>query len=256
MELGNMVFGNSRGEYPMPRGVGYEEELERLFKKIDPKYFREVEFENETFSVFPYYWGDCTCGFDDYGFGEPHGEQCYQTELDAALARWDEENGYSYIEKILWGTSSLMPGFEAKETRVEPGMTLLEFRPRRDEVMERWHELRRKRYKFGDELYKQLTKKYGLPMQGCAVHCTCDFDERYARWLVSIGYPEGHKSDCLLVKPNFLYKPSGYSLKWYKYPLRDSYANRKMTLPEFKEMIDECIKSVQRTKRYATQHER
>ena len=38
MELGNLMFGNSRGEYPIGRdGCGFEEELYRLFDAYSPK---------------------------------------------------------------------------------------------------------------------------------------------------------------------------------------------------------------------------
>lgn len=63
MELGNLIFGNSRGKYAMPRG-----EYQDVFCKFlaangfDGYGFREGSgdetFENETFSIRPYYWGD------------------------------------------------------------------------------------------------------------------------------------------------------------------------------------------------------
>lgn len=122
MELGNMLFGNSRGEFPIERSTGFETELDRLFDAYAPDRdtsWREygVAFENNVFSVFPYYWGDCDC---------------------------DEE----------------------------------------------------------------------------------------------------HLSDCKMIKPNFLFKPTGFSIDWYKYPLRDSYSNQKITLREFVTIIDACIESL------------
>lgn len=119
MELGNAMFGHSRGEYPLSRSKGFEEVLDSLLEICAPnnRMYGEV-FENEVFAIFPYYWGDCTCG--------------------------DEQN---------------------------------------------------------------------------------------------------HKSDCPIVKPNFLYKPTGFELRWYKYPLRDSYTNQKITLAGFKKIISACIQS-------------
>lgn len=70
MELGNLMFGNSRGEYPVERegwqevfhefleeigldGYGYIES-----KSIDKKYETDRGgFENDVFLVNPYYWG-------------------------------------------------------------------------------------------------------------------------------------------------------------------------------------------------------
>jgi hypothetical protein len=42
---------------------------------------------------------------------------------------------------------------------------------------------------------------------------------------------------------DFLYKPSGFTIHWYKYPLRDAYTNQKITLAGFKKIISACIQS-------------
>jgi hypothetical protein len=49
-------------------------------------------------------------------------------------------------------------------------------------------------------------------------------------------------------KPNFLYKPTGYCINWYKYPFRDSYANQNITENEFIEIINDCIKKARKEK--------
>jgi hypothetical protein len=134
MELGNMFFGNSRGEVPIPRGAGYEGLLDALFDAIDEEENSMtsgygLNFANDIFETFPYYWGDCTC----------------------------DDNEGLFLES------------------------------------------------------------------------------------------EEHFDSCLLLKPNFLYKPTDYQLSWYKYPLRDSYANREMSLLDFADMIKECVKSLENT---------
>lgn len=45
-------------------------------------------------------------------------------------------------------------------------------------------------------------------------------------------------------RPNFVFKPTGYQMKWYKYPLRDAYANRDLSLDEFKAMLSVCAASL------------
>jgi hypothetical protein len=120
MELGNAIFGHSRGEVPIPRSEGYEEELQRLFDAYSDEE-SVVAFDNETFSVAPYFWGDCDCD---------------------------------------------RPDFE-------------------------------------------------------------------------------HTEGCAETRPNFHFKPDDYQLKWYKYPLRDSYANRELSLANFAKMIDRCIASLE-----------
>lgn len=44
--------------------------------------------------------------------------------------------------------------------------------------------------------------------------------------------------------PNFVFKKTGYSLQWYKYPLRDAYANQDISYEEFVEMLNTCLKSI------------
>lgn len=41
-------------------------------------------------------------------------------------------------------------------------------------------------------------------------------------------------------KPNFIYNPTGFTLSWYKYPLRDSYSNQELTYKEFDDMLKDC----------------
>jgi len=77
MELGNTVFGNSRGEYPLKRGTGFEAEFERLNNRFEPNGYVE-EFENDVFTIFPYYWGECTCGYEDL----PDEQQDIRTHTD------------------------------------------------------------------------------------------------------------------------------------------------------------------------------
>jgi hypothetical protein len=198
-ELGNMLFGNSRGEFPMERNAGYEHLLFRLLRKINKEEAGYgSEFENGVFSVFPYYWGDCTCGFQDHEFKGEHDQLCYQIRL---------RDGILLLGKPSKRTLSWMK----EEERV------------------------------GEKLCKEL----GLPFpDGWGVHCTCDYNERYVEWMSQIGYPDGCREDCLLLKPNFLYKPTGFNINWYKYPLRDSYTNMKISLDEFDVMIDDCVKSL------------
>lgn len=81
MELGNWFFGNSRGKYPVDRNwqnafvtklwdMGFdsygcpkydESEYEGEFKVIKSQYGdsdNATYFENDTFVLMPYYWGD------------------------------------------------------------------------------------------------------------------------------------------------------------------------------------------------------
>lgn len=171
-----------------------------------------VEFENDVFSMFPFYWGDCTCGWDDTAqvLGElSHDPDCYQTEL---AARFDTARlGY---DPETWLPRS--PSLSYDESRD------------REEV-----------------IYRELTTKHGLSMLGCAVHCTCT---RKVRWqeqfdAAKLG-PEGHAESCPVVRPNFEHKASGLTISWYKWIGRDTEPSRPVGPDEWRAIFAECVASV------------
>ena len=42
------------------------------------------------------------------------------------------------------------------------------------------------------------------------------------------------------VRPNFIYYPMNYEIRWYKYPFRDAYANKKITYKTFNKILKDC----------------
>lgn len=50
------------------------------------------------------------------------------------------------------------------------------------------------------------------------------------------------EDECIAELPNFVYKPTGLEIKWYKYPMRDAYSNMDVDIEQFKEIIDHCTK--------------
>jgi len=56
-------------------------------------------------------------------------------------------------------------------------------------------------------------------------------------WTKMIG---GHTASCRLIQPNFLYKPTGFKINWYKYPFRDSYMTPKISAKEWKRILTHC----------------
>lgn len=63
-ELGNIVFGHSRGEFHVSRK--WEEKFYDLVDAINPDTDGYVEnYENSTFRISRYWWGDCTCGMGE-----------------------------------------------------------------------------------------------------------------------------------------------------------------------------------------------
>ena len=72
MELGNLLFGHSRGEFAVPRTEDYEWAFQDFLKRSGFDTYGYVEneklkpfwndssfsFENDVFVLRPYYWGD------------------------------------------------------------------------------------------------------------------------------------------------------------------------------------------------------
>jgi hypothetical protein len=242
MELGNMMFGNSRGSYPIERGNGWEQEIFRLVEAYSPLSDDDrdpPEFENDVFSVFPYYWVDCNCGFDErdaeWSEAHRHAAGCYQSRVYTETKAYNEKIGYK-------SPSSFMDMFYTdSEPVVIEGHTVgtaMTMTPRRDD-----RELAKLSSDFEDKTRQRLCAELKLSYpQGCAVHCTCGYDDEYQKWRKT----NDHTAACLLVKPNFLYKPMGFEIQWYKYPLRDSYKNMNVGLGDFRKIIDICVGSTQR----------
>lgn len=44
--------------------------------------------------------------------------------------------------------------------------------------------------------------------------------------------------------PNFVYKPTGLEISWYKYPMRDAYSNQDVSLEQFVEILTNCERSM------------
>lgn len=152
------------------------------------------DFENDVFQMFPFYWGECTCGYDrkaEYFYSHTHhSEQCYQKEL-------------AKIEKkVSW------------------------FRN------EKKH----------DKLVKKLCKKFGIAWnsgKGSAVHCTCNYEKKASKW----ENENFHKKGCPTIRPNFVYKPTGFEVRWYKYIGRSQEFN-KISKKEWAKIMKECLNSL------------
>ena len=47
--------------------------------------------------------------------------------------------------------------------------------------------------------------------------------------------------------PNFVYKPTGLEIRWYKYPMRDAYSNQDIAIEDFKAILKSCQDSLAKT---------
>lgn len=121
VELGQMAFGNKYEPIDAPKFVGaalYEisrrvAEHEAGRSLPDGSYQYGEDYTNEVFSMFPYYWGDCTCGYEteewDWWEENPHLPDCFNTRYSDERERvdhlsfdescehmdtWAEQNGF------------------------------------------------------------------------------------------------------------------------------------------------------------------
>ena len=44
--------------------------------------------------------------------------------------------------------------------------------------------------------------------------------------------------------PNFVYKPTGLEICWYKYPMRNAFSNKNISVKELKKILKACSKSM------------
>lgn len=236
MEFGNALFGHSRGKYPLKRGKVFEEALDRLFEVCVPNNRMYGEpFENEVFAIFPYYWGDCTCGYDRkeqrWEIENEHEPHCCQSALKREQAEWLAEHPE--------------PEAQIRNTtyeEVEKGITLTVSVPAHSPSADMWRAWHAEKEKAEVKIYDKLCAEFGVARQlGFAMHCTCYYYECWRLFREN----NSHNPNCPIVKPNFLYKPTGFELRWYKYPLRDGYTNQKVTHAAFKKIIAACIQSCQ-----------
>lgn len=196
-ELGQWIFGNPTGAYDFDSLDGsqaMEDMLRVIVERATGDGYYADYFENDVFELRPYYWGDCTCGYDEKEYAwdkaNDHRPECYQADYERLYARY--------------GVGSKIP----------------------------------------DEEIKAICEKHGVPYndrKGCAVHCTCDYKDR---WQAFLRENPGHADDCAVVLPNFRHKASGLEIRWYKYIGRGMSINRSVTLDEFRTIFDECVASL------------
>ena len=62
--------------------------------------------------------------------------------------------------------------------------------------------------------------------------CTCDEEA-------------GVTPECPAHRPNFVYKPTGLEVMWYKHPFRDSYANQALTREQVEAVVSACLATLE-----------
>lgn len=49
----------------------------------------------------------------------------------------------------------------------------------------------------------------------------------------------------IIKQPNFLYKPTGYEIEWYKYPMRGAYSNKDISFNKYLDILKHCQESME-----------
>jgi hypothetical protein len=245
-ELGNILFDRCEGGYEIERHVGFEDEFHRLFDAVDPNrdqiwHDYGPSFENSTFQIWPYSWCDCDCGYDAveraWSKVNHHLEYCYQSRSDRAIAEWKAMHDWDAISEA--SRCDIQ-----REEKTEFGTWhITEHSPKAAAALGQWGTLYDLKNKFERDIHQQLCNELDISWddgRGSAVHCTCDFNKR---WTI---FRESHNHDprCQIARKSFLFKPSGFWIDWYKYPLRDAHSSSEISLIEFGKVVDQCIASL------------
>ena len=89
-------------------------------------------------------------------------------------------------------------------------------------------------------VWEALLKKAGLDFYGSS-----DDDSEFFENDVFIIRPYYWGNDEKLMDlSNFVYKPEGFEINWYKYPFRDSYMNKNYSVKEVEETFRKCLMSL------------
>ena len=222
MELGNLCFGNSRGNYAFPnRDIVNSKEWNELLSLInvdtygysldsDEIIFKFIKNKEVVFTIMPYYWGDCTCG------AEKNNQKLYDKLLKECFTEEEKEIYESYEEICDFDC----PAFEDDDKTNEELLKICNCG-----CVEKNIELNRK---------KELIKNKVI-----------NFENKYRE------KEQGHGKDCKLIQHNFMYHPGKedeFWIEWYKYPFRDSYMNKNLSENEILEIFKNCINVVKSKK--------
>ena len=190
------------------------------------------EFANDIFEMFPYWWGDCTCGYDEredrWHDENSHAADCYQTAL--ALLRHEKD--------VALGYDRPGPALVTANEETIAGITVAVLVSPHAPVSRRAHAKARATY---DAKVKALCESRGLTYpESSECHCGCDYEARFVAW--SVTNPSDPR--CPNVRPNFAHKASGLEVRWYKYIGRGVSLNRPTTPEEWAGIVSECVASV------------
>ena len=229
IELGNLMFGNSRGPIRFERKNVELVEWQKLLETIGLDecycYFNTPESvlkqtstggyackddENKIiFEISPYYWGECTCGAE-----EENDTMRQQLERDV-FTKKEIETLYTFPP--FCEDDCPASDIDDEEEIIKNKESILSICTcgNKKKAIKYYEDMDKMGHKL--EIFNKRLKENHI----------------------------NHGTDCLLIKHNFIYHPEQedeFWIDWYKYPFRDSFCNRKITMEEFKDILRDCTK--------------
>jgi hypothetical protein len=206
-----------------------------------------AHWSNGVFTMRPLYWGDCDCGADErsdkWHAANPHAVDCFREELQRRFAKYDQESGYAAADKAAFGDDGIdfFAGMDVEVEEPMEGVRIITMEPRRDGTMEAWRKASDARQKEHAKLTRELYLERGIKPSDYQWHCTCGVDKKAEAYFAS----ESHYPTCALELPNFLHKPSGMEVRWYKYIGRSmEVKNVPKDIAALNAIFSECLASV------------
>lgn len=96
-------------------------------------------------------------------------------------------------------------------------------------------------HKHNQAITDAVCAEMGLdPRGGSYVHCTCSWKRDWDAWRSA----HDHDPLCGMVRPNFLHKPSGVRVDWYKYIGRGMEITKGTEKRDWDALFAECIASI------------
>lgn len=228
MELGNLFFGNSRGNFEVNRDLVNSKEWVYLTKNLlqvtDYHCIMEnnkertnnlipdefggytCELDNKKiFKIMPYYWGECTCGCDDKN---------YEIEKEFRKEFFTEKE-LEILDSTLPDCGLNCPGDIYDYKNKDLSVDLLARKCTCGNVKKNFRLFKKK------EALKEKTNEFYKKL-----------DEMF----------KTHSEDCLLMQHNFVFYDNAeeFTIDWYKYPFRDSFMNLNKSDDEIKDIFRTC----------------
>ena len=181
--------------------------ITHLYDKLNIEYFDH--YSNDTFELHPYLdLVDCDCGWEDL----PEWEELYRLEHRSECF----QSRFSEFKRIYGLMSDEVIYMEA---------------------LERW---------FRDLFRERGWDKQDPWWSGIASRCDCDYRDRekalYLKMVERFG--PGHRVDCILFRPQFLYKPTDLRIWWHKTPMRCAAISQHIDDKTLIDILQSCIDSV------------